>query len=136
MEEMHIKCPCCGNEMEVSVCGKKSALMLCVCGRCKAPLMMMDGDVFELDREEFQSLRKRLSRVVDVLRESVELRRETLSLTEHLRELQNSIPSENREAHASEDVALRSDKITQEDVDNLQIDLETCKDVSEFIDRM
>ena len=47
MEEMHIKCPCCGNEMEVSVCGKKSALMLCVCGRCKAPLMMMDGDVFD-----------------------------------------------------------------------------------------
>lgn len=91
---------------------------------------------FELDREEFQSLRKRLSRVVDVLRESVELRRETLSLTEHLRELQNSVPSENREAPASEDVALRSDKITQEDVDNLQIDLETCKDVSEFIDRM
>ena len=30
----------------------------------------------------------------------------------------------------------KADKISKEDVDNLRIDLETCKDVSDFIDRL
>lgn len=118
---MHIKCPHCGNEMDVSLQGKKSSMVVCVCGRCKSPLVTLDGDVFELDREEFHALRKKLARVVDALRNCAESG--------------NVVPpiSERREnVRETENV----DRISKEDVDNLKIDLETCKDVSEFIDRL
>ncbi len=124
MDEMHIKCPHCGNEMDVSMQGKKSSLVVCVCGRCKAPLFSMDGEVFELDREEFQTLRKKLNRVVNALRECVETRQEISSHIEGV--LQKA---KEREFAAKE-------AITKEDIDNLRIDLETCQDVSEFIEKM
>lgn len=124
MDEMHIKCPHCGNEMDVSMRGKKSSLVVCVCGRCKSPLFTMDGEVFELDREEFQTLRKKLNRVVNALRECVETRQEISSHIEGV--LQKA---KEREFAAKE-------AITKEDIDNLRIDLETCQDVSEFIEKM
>lgn len=122
MDEMHIKCPHCGNEMEVSLQGKKSSMVVCVCGRCKSPLVTLDGDVFELDREEFHALRKKLARVVDALRECAETGRVVPPVLEQRENVRRD--------------AEKADKISQEDVDNLKIDLETCKDVSEFIDRL
>lgn len=122
MDEMHIKCPHCGNEMEVSLQGKKSSMVVCVCGRCKSPLVTLDGDVFELDREEFHALRKKLARVVDALRECAETGRVVPPVLEKRESVRRD--------------AEKADKISQEDVDNLKIDLETCKDVSEFIDRL
>ncbi len=121
MDEMHIKCPHCGNEMEVSLRGKKSSMVVCVCGRCKSPLVTFDGEVFELDREEFHSLRKKLSKVVDALRECAGT--------------DNVLPLVDRFEEVSR-VEANPDRISKEDVDNLKIDLETCKDVSEFIDRL
>ncbi len=122
MDEMHIKCPCCGNEMDVSLQGKKSSMVVCVCGRCKSPLMTFDGDVFELDREEFHALRKKLSKVVDALRECTGSERSALSPIGCREEIFRS--------------ETNADRISKEDIDNLKIDLETCKDVSEFIDRL
>ncbi len=122
MDEMHIKCPHCGNEMEVSLQGKKSSMVVCVCGRCKSPLITIDGEVFELDREEFHSLRKKLSRVVDALRECVDPER-------------NALPPIGRHEEISRP-ENDAGRISKEDVDNLKIDLETCKDVSEFIERL
>lgn len=122
MDEMHIKCPHCGNEMDVSLQGKKSSMVVCVCGRCKSPLVSLDGDVFELDREEFHSLRKKLSKVVDALKECVGSERSALPPIGRHEEI--SRPETN------------AGRISKEDIDNLKIDLETCKDVSEFIDRL
>ncbi len=122
MDEMHIKCPHCGNEMEVALQGKKSSMVVCVCGRCKSPLVTLDGDVFELDREEFHSLRKKLSKVVDALRECADTGRNILPFGD---------------SHEGVSCAeTGSGRISKEDIDNLKIDLETCKDVSEFIDRL
>lgn len=139
MEEMHIRCPHCGNEMEVSLHGKKSSLVVCVCGHCKRPLISIDGEVFELDGEEFHMLRKKLTRVVDALRESVETHQDISPLLEKAREAaENSILEDSRLAvdEVPSPSASKADKISKEDVDNLRIDLETCKDVSEFIDRL
>lgn len=97
-------------------------MVVCVCGRCKSPLVTLDGDVFELDREEFHALRKKLARVVDALRECAETGRVVPPVLEQRENVRRD--------------AEKADKISQEDVDNLKIDLETCKDVSEFIDRL
>ncbi len=122
MEEMHIKCPHCGNEMDVSLHGRKSSLVVCVCGRCKSPLFCMDGEVFELDREEFHTLKKKLTKVVEALQECTEVREEMANLAGN--------------GHKKPIQTNSEGQITKEEIDNLRIDLETCKDVSEFIERM
>ena len=138
---MHIKCPHCGNEMDVSLHGKKSSLVVCVCGRCKSPLIMMEGEVFELDREEFHTLRKKLTRVVDALRESAEMHHDIFPLLNKVREAAaaselEALQSAPHPEPPSAEKNTKTDKISQEDLDNLRIDLETCKDVSDFIDRL
>jgi hypothetical protein len=127
--------------MDVSLHGKKSSLVVCVCGRCKSPLITMDGDVFELDREEFQTLRKKLARVVDALRENAETHQDISPLLEKAREAaeaseQEALETAPQPEPSSAENNAKADKISKEDLDNLRIDLETCKDVSDFIDRL
>lgn len=118
MNEMHVKCPHCGKEMDIELHGKPSSCAVFVCKSCDAPLMLFeDGEVFELDREEFRTLCKKLAKTLATLRESAE--RIAAALPE--------IGPEKKTPAA---------KISQEDIDNLRIDLETCKDVSEFIDKL
>lgn len=80
--------------------------------------MCFDGDVFELDREEFQNLRRKLAPVVEALLVKAEV---------------DSSLSEPQPLSASQ---APLGVITKSDVTDLLIDLETCKDVSEFIERM
>ena len=131
MEELHIKCPCCGNEMEVTLRGKKSSLVLCVCGHCKSPLMMMEGEVFELDREEFRGLRQKLARVVDALRESVETHQDVVTPL-----LEKALAREEAKKNTDEKAQSHTGKISQEEVDKLRKELDNCVDVSDFIDKL
>lgn len=123
-------CPHCGNEMDVALQGKPSSMIVCVCGKCKAPLVSLDGDVFELDREEFQTLRKKLSHVVDALVANAEATQVNNSKMES-KQVNAQISSPKVQPPAFPHTA-----ISKADVDDLRIDLETCKDVSEFIDRL
>ena len=53
-------CPHCGLSMDVLLRGKPSSMIVFICSRCKSPLMRYEGEIFELDHEEFESLRKKL----------------------------------------------------------------------------
>ncbi len=81
----------------------------------------LDGESFELDRDEFQTLRKKLLKIGDALRN-------------HARSFEEALPETVREEPPAEEKSRG--KITQEDIDNLKIDLETCKSVSEFLERL
>jgi DNA-directed RNA polymerase subunit RPC12/RpoP len=67
MSELHINCPHCGSSFQVMVKGELSSMMVFSCVRCKTPLMYYGGETAELDRDEFAGLRKRLSKVLDVV---------------------------------------------------------------------
>ncbi len=67
MDSVRLICPHCGLRMEVMLQGKPASMMVFVCARCKEPLMRYAGEVFELDREEFKNLRKKLSPVISKL---------------------------------------------------------------------
>jgi DNA-directed RNA polymerase subunit RPC12/RpoP len=67
MSELHINCPHCGSSFQVMVKGEPSSMMVFSCVRCKTPLMYYGGETAELDRDEFAGLRKRLSKVLDVV---------------------------------------------------------------------
>lgn len=67
MSELHINCPHCGSSFQVMVKGEPSSMMVFSCVRCKTPLMYYGGETAELDRDEFAGIRKRLSKVLDVV---------------------------------------------------------------------
>jgi uncharacterized Zn finger protein (UPF0148 family) len=91
-------------------------MIVFICSRCKSPLMRYEGEIFELDREEFNSLRKKLSRVLDALvEESSDIKREGLA----------EIPLWNSD-----------DSITSEAVDEMLKLLEESKDVDDFINQI
>lgn len=121
MESIRFVCPHCGLKMEATLQGKPSLLMVFVCARCKEPLMRFDGEVFELDREEFVNLRKKLSPVIGQL-----LKQETPA------ENQETMPAEMHASVRPLQKSLIDDTFMQE----LLANLESCKDVSEFIDKM
>lgn len=118
MDSIHMICPHCGFEMDVSLRGRPSSMVVCVCAQCKAPLMCFEGEIFELDREEFQNLRRKLAPVVEAL----------LMKAEAESPVPESAPLVMQEAPLG--------AITKSDVTDILIDLETCKDVSEFIERL
>lgn len=109
-------CPHCGLNMDVCLRGKPSSMIVFVCSRCKAPLMRYEGEIFELDREEFQTLRKKLSSVLDALvEESSEIKREGLS----------EMPLWNSD-----------ESISTEAVDEMVKILDDCQDVDDFINQI
>lgn len=67
MSEIRVDCPHCGSTFNVMVDGEPSSMMVFCCARCQTPLMYYHGETSELDREEFANLRKRLSKVLDVV---------------------------------------------------------------------
>lgn len=67
MSELRIECPHCGSAFNVMVDGEPSNMMVFPCAHCQTPLMYFHGETLELDRDEFANLRKRLSRVLDVV---------------------------------------------------------------------
>ncbi|MFA6623554.1 MAG: hypothetical protein WCS54_05530 [Fibrobacteraceae bacterium] len=120
---MHLTCPHCGFTMDVSLRGKPSAMVVCVCSRCKAPLMCYEGEVYELDRDEFQNLRRKLTPVLDALLSKAQ---EGASAR-----MVEAVP---KEAAPVESASLGA--ISKSDVEDLTIDLETSQDVSDFINRI
>lgn len=120
---MHLTCPHCGFTMDVSLRGKPSAMVVCVCSRCKAPLMCYEGEIYELDRDEFQNLRSKLTPVLDAL----------------LSKAQEGASARMVEAAPKEAAPVESSSlgvISKSDVEDLTIDLEISQDVSDFIDRI
>lgn len=67
MNELHIECPHCGASFNVMVDGEPSSMMVFPCAKCNTPLMHFSGVTSELDREEFASLRERLTRVLNAV---------------------------------------------------------------------
>ncbi|HHX14766.1 MAG TPA: hypothetical protein GX724_01225 [Fibrobacter sp.] len=116
MNSIRMVCPHCGLNMDVSLRGKPSSMIVFVCSRCDSPLMRYEGEVFELDREEFQTLRKKLSSVLNALvEESIDPKE--ASLTEGA-------------------VWGTSESISSEAVDEMIKILDDCEDVDDFINQI
>src|SRR5574344_810679 len=123
MDSMHLTCPHCGFTMDVSLRGKPSAMVVCVCSRCKAPPLCYEGEVYELDRDEFQNLRRELTPELDA----------------SLSNAQEGASARMREAAPKEAAPVEAASlgaISKSDVEVLTIDLETSQDVSDFINRI
>ena len=130
MSELHINCPHCGSSFQVMVKGEPSSMMVFSCVKCKTPLMYYGGETAELDREEFAGLRKRLSKVLDVVISSVadSLRR--------MVDASNALAEEREEKReVSREGQSHATAITDEALEQLQKDLAEM-DVDKFLESL
>jgi DNA-directed RNA polymerase subunit RPC12/RpoP len=124
MDSLHLICPHCGLKMEVFLKGKPSSIMVFVCARCHEPLMRYEGEVFELDREEFGMLRKKLAPVIaELMNESYVSNPAVVSSTLTV-------------ANAKVEPQKVSTSISEETLLALTKNLEECRDVAEFLEKM
>lgn len=136
MRELRIECPHCGSSFEVQIDGEISNMMVFPCASCKAPLMYFHGEVTELDREEFKSLRNRLSRVIDVALKQGGLPNEAAQTLKNIVDESNA-RAEERERVAKSTVSAASEvpSISDESLEQLQHDLAEL-DVDSFLDKL
>lgn len=127
MNELHIDCPHCGASFEVQIEGDFSNMMVFPCAKCQTPLMCYHGEISELDREEFDGLRKRLSKVLDVV----------MKQDGSVREVADSLKKMVDESNARAEVRGQSSEspISDESLDMLQKNLAEM-DADEFLNNL
>ena len=136
MSELHINCPHCGSSFQVMVKGEPSSMMVFSCVKCKTPLMYYGGETAELDREEFAGLRKRLSKVLDVVISNDSSVKDVADSLRRMVDASNALAEEREEkrevAHEGQSHATA---ITDEALEQLQKDLAEM-DVDKFLESL
>jgi DNA-directed RNA polymerase subunit RPC12/RpoP len=132
MSELHINCPHCGSSFQVMVNGEPSSMMVFSCVKCKTPLMYYGGETAELDREEFAGLRKRLSKVLDVV---ISNDSSVKDVADSLRRMVDASNALAEEREGSREGKSRAAAITDEALEQLQKDLAEM-DVDKFLESL
>lgn len=136
MSELHINCPHCGSSFQVMVKGEPSNMMVFSCVKCKTPLMYYGGETAELDREEFAGLRKRLSKVLDVVIGNDSSVKDVADSLRRMVDASNALAEEREEKReASREGENRATAITDEALEQLQKDLAEM-DVDKFLESL
>ena len=132
MSELHINCPHCGSSFQVMVKGEPSSMMVFSCVKCKTPLMYYGGETAELDREEFAGLRKRLSKVLDVVISNDSSVKDVADSLRSMVNASNAIAEERSQQGRRDEGATA---ITDEALEQLQKDLAEM-DVDKFLESL
>lgn len=143
MSELHINCPHCGSSFQVMVKGEPSSMMVFSCVRCKTPLMYYGGETAELDRDEFAGLRKRLSKVLDVVVSNDASVKEVADSLRRMVDASNALAEErvgqsgggDGRGTAGDGDARRAVTITDEALEKLQKDLAEM-DAEKFLESL
>ena len=142
MSELHINCPHCGSSFQVMVKGEPSSMMVFSCVRCKTPLMYYGGETAELDREEFAGLRKRLSKVLDVVVSNDASVKDVADSLRRMVDASNALAEERAERHGvpgdrrgSGTANRGTPAISDEALERLQKDLDEM-DVDKFLESL
>ena len=116
--------------------GEPSSMMVFSCVKCKTPLMYYGGETAELDREEFAGLRKRLSKVLDVVISNDSSVKDVADSLRRMVDASNALAEEREEKReVSREGNGRAAAITDEALEQLQKDLAEM-DVDKFLDSL
>ena len=135
MSELHINCPHCGSSFQVMVKGEPSSMMVFSCVKCKTPLMYYGGETAELDREEFAGLRKRLSKVLDVVISNDSSVKDVADSLRSMVDASNAIAEERMERSQEGRRDESAVAITDEALEKLQKDLAEM-DAEKFLESL
>lgn len=143
MDHLHIECPHCGASFDLELQAEKANMMVFSCARCKTPLMYCNGEVGELDKDEFAGLRKKLTRAIDaaVCRDSnlapvAEALKGMLDKSNEIAEERASEAAEGRTPETTEEkTASQPAALTDETLEKLQKGLDEL-DADSFLDQL
>ena len=107
-------------------------MMVFSCVKCKTPLMYYGGETAELDREEFAGLRKRLSKVLDVV---ISNDSSVKDVADSLRRMVDASNALAEEREGSREGKSRAAAITDEALEQLQKDLAEM-DAEKFLESL
>ena len=127
MSDLHVDCPHCGSSFEVQFDGEPSSMMVFACARCKTPLMSFKGVTSELDKAEFDGLRKKLTRIF-----SAAVKQEG-PVGDACNSLKQLVDESNARAYARE--SSQATPLTDEALENLKKSLDEM-DVDSFLDSL
>ena len=115
--------------------GEPSSMMVFSCVKCKTPLMYYGGETAELDREEFAGLRKRLSKVLDVVISNDSSVKDVADSLRRMVDASNALAEERTERSQQGRRDEVASAITDEALEQLQKDLAEM-DVDKFLESL
>lgn len=141
MEVITVKCPICEEVSELYL-GSEAFMVILNCPSCGSALIYYYGKTFEATEEIIQKIKSS-----GVLKNASELLREIQQCgvkTKSAKNIKTFYPekadqhSKDGKAGSSHDTgqSIRAEYFTRDDLTNLKIELETCKSVEEFIEKL
>jgi hypothetical protein len=130
-----MKCPQCSHVCDVFL-SKKASVIILTCPSCTSPMLYFDNQVFVLSENQMETIRStRHSWAIMRIMEHIKHTQAALSgFNQNFGEaVRTSEPESAVPAPRPSDIEKY---ITEDDVTNLRIELELCKDSQQFIDRL
>ncbi len=134
MKALNISCPHC-REMSELYLVSKPYMMVLNCPDCQSTLLHCEGSTYEIDdMKVIQMERQQIQNFVESLKEKSQF---TSSLpSEPAAVASKSLVATKSHAMHRMGEAVRENSLRQDDILNLKISLESCQDVSEFIEQI
>jgi hypothetical protein len=137
VKTMEIECPSCSHNFKLFLSVDTSMIIL-DCPICNISIIYYKNQTYPLSKQQIDRIKKckNESNVIKILH-NITAQESKVHCIEPAHQLQMACSSENSAISQSFHI-LKSDvdRITYDDLINLRIELETCKDVRSFIDRI
>lgn len=127
MKPLYVKCPHCKEVSELFL-GSEAYMIVLNCPSCNSALMYYYGKTFEIDESEIEKIQGNLQMTtVQGILKNINAREGSKNQTSLIVK-----PAEQRATHKA-GAPVRDIHIATDDITNLKIDLNTSKDVNDFI---
>lgn len=127
MKPLYVKCPHCKEVSELFL-GSEAYMIVLNCPSCNSALMYYYGKTFEIDESEIEKIQGNLQMTtVQGILKNINARENGKSQTSLIVK-----PAEQRATHKA-GAPVRERHIALDDITNLKIELNTSKDVNDFI---
>lgn len=127
MKPLYVKCPHCKEVSELFL-GSEAYMIVLNCPSCNSALMYYYGKTFEIDESEIEKIQGNLQMTtVQGILKNINAREGAKNQTSLIVK-----PAESRATHKAGQ-PVRDGNIATDDITNLKIELNTSKDVNDFI---
>ena len=127
MKPLYVKCPHCKEVSELFL-GSEAYMIVLNCPSCNSALMYYYGKTFEIDESEIEKIQGNLQMTtVQGILKNINAREGSKNQTSLIVK-----PAEQRATHKAGQ-PVREVQIASDDITNLKIELNTSKDVNDFI---
>ncbi|MFP4163962.1 MAG: hypothetical protein ACLFQB_08975 [Chitinispirillaceae bacterium] len=130
VQTLSMKCPHCSQISDVFLSTNASVIIL-NCPLCMTPMLYFEKRIFPLSDEQIEDIRtSRQDRAVMRILQNI------VHSDSHSGQLESGGTAVKNQSKVISSAAPGGKYITDDDITNLRIELETCRDTQEFIDSL